>query len=84
MDTTPWRYEDVTENLVRPWISSRNTQENASFILKCNPPGYPLPALKISCQCIFADNRFCLPTNSGSATTHIIKPVSPAFLGSEK
>jgi serine/threonine-protein kinase HipA len=84
LDTTPWRYENVTEDLIRALDIIEKHPGERQLYSEMQPTRLSIAGAQDKLPVFFTGNKFYLPTNSGSATTHIIKPVSPRFPGIQR
>lgn len=84
LDTTPWQYEDITEDLIKALDIIKEHPGERQLYSEMQPTRLSIAGAQDKLPVYFADNKFYLPTNSGSATTHIIKPVSPRFPGIQR
>ncbi len=84
LDRTPWRYTDITEGLIKALDIIEKHPGERQLYSEMQPTRLSIAGAQDKLPVYFADNRFYLPTNSGSATTHIIKPISPRFPGIQR
>ncbi len=84
LDTTPRRYKDVTEDLVRALDIIEKHPGERQLYSEMQPTRLSIAGAQDKLPVYFADNRFYLPANPGSATSHIIKPASYRFPGIQR
>lgn len=84
LDTTPWCYADITTDLINALDIIEKHPGERQLFSEMQPTRLSIAGAQDKLPVYFADNRFYLPTNSGSATTHIIKPVLPRFPGIQR
>lgn len=83
-DLTPWCYEDVTPKLTKALDRLETSSDQPQLYLEMQPARLSIAGVQDKLPVYFSENKFYLPTNSGSATTHIIKPLSPMFPGIQR
>ncbi|WP_320043457.1 HipA domain-containing protein [uncultured Desulfobacter sp.] len=83
-DLTPWCYEDVTAKLTKALDRLETSSDQRKLYLEMQPARLSIAGVQDKLPVYFSENKFYLPTNSGSATTHIIKPMSPMFPGIQR
>jgi len=83
-DLTPWRYGDVTRELEQALNRLEASSGQRQLYLEMQPARLSIAGVQDKLPVYFSDRKFYLPTNSGSATTHIIKPMSPMFPGIQR
>ena len=83
-DLTPWCYDDVTQKLTTALDLLGTSSEQRQLYLEMQPARLSIAGVQDKLPVYFKENKFYLPANSGSATTHIIKPMSPMFPGIQR
>ena len=83
-DLTPWCYEHVTQKLAQALDRLETSSDQRQLYLEMQPAHLSIAGVQDKLPVYFKENKFYLPTNSGSATTHIIKPMNPMFPGIQR
>jgi len=84
LDRTPWCYADITKDLIKSLDIIEKHPGERQLYSEMQPTRLSIAGAQDKLPVYFADNRFYLPTNAGSATTHIIKPAAPRFPGIQR
>ena len=88
LDTKPWQYTEITDDLVNALDAIQKSIKKGSSDVKLyseiQPARLSIAGAQDKLPVYYSDGKFFLPANSGSATTHIIKPISPLFNGIQR
>ncbi len=88
IDTKPWQYTEITNDLINALDAIQKSIKKGTGDVKLyseiKPARLSIAGAQDKLPVYYSDEKFYLPTNSGSATTHIIKPMSPLFHGIQR
>lgn len=79
-DFTPGQYTNITQDLTEVLEKMQFDPERYKLYPEIKQAKLSLAGAQDKLPVYFKDNQFYLPKNSGSATTHIIKPINAGFI----
>lgn len=83
-DLTPGQYRNITQDLIKALNGISTDPGRTKLYPSIKGARLSIAGAQDKLPIYFKNNEFFLPTNSGSATTHIIKPASPSFHGIQR